>query len=128
MNSSITDGIKVSVLSEYQQEHSHPLQLHHVFTYKVVIENQSEHTVQLLRRHWYIYDSIGLIKEVEGKGVVGKQPILAPGEDHEYVSGCNLRADIGKMKGIYLMERMDTNEQFKVEIPEFQMIAPCRMN
>lgn len=128
MTSAITEGVRVSVLTQYQPEYSSPMQAHFVFTYRITIENHSEHTIQLLRRHWFIHDSNGTMREVEGEGVVGQQPILEPGEVHEYVSGCNLRTSIGKMAGTYLMERVMDGKQFRVTIPEFMMITPYRLN
>lgn len=126
--SSITHGVKVSVITEFQPEYSNPFQAHFVFTYRITIENHSEQTVQLLRRRWYIYDSNGTVREVEGEGVVGLQPIMEPGEIHQYVSGCNLRTSIGKMTGTYLVERIVDGKQFQVQIPEFNLIAPYRLN
>lgn len=128
MVSEVTEGVKVSVITEYQSDYSNPRQSHFVFTYKVIIENHSENTIKLLRRHWNIYDSNGIVREVEGEGVVGQQPVLEPGEIHEYVSGCNLRTNLGKMTGSYLMERVLDGRQFKVVIPEFTLIVPYRLN
>jgi len=128
MTTEITEGVKVTVLTEFQPEYSSPAQAHYVFTYKISIENCSEYTVQLLRRHWFIYDANGSLREVEGEGVVGQQPVLEPGEIHEYISGCNLKTGIGKMKGTYLMERVVDAKQFRVRIPEFTMIVPYRLN
>lgn len=128
MVTSITKGIKVSVETEYQPKYSSPRQYHYVFTYKVTIENQSEHTIQLLRRHWFIKDAGFKEREVEGDGVVGQQPILEPGQYHEYTSGCNLRSGIGKMYGTYAMERIIDGVQFEVAIPEFTMVMPDRNN
>jgi len=128
MVTQITEGVKVSVVTEYQPEYSTPMQSHFVFAYKISIENCSDQTVQLLRRHWYIYDSDGSVREVEGEGVVGQQPTLEPGEIHEYVSGCNLKTSIGKMKGTYSMEKVVDGKQFIVNIPEFIMISPFRLN
>jgi ApaG protein len=128
MVTAITQGVKVSVLSEYQPEHSSPWQSHFVFSYKIRVENQSDYTVQLLRRHWHIFDSDGTMRQVEGEGVVGQQPVLEPNEAYEYVSGCNLNTSIGKMAGTYLMERLLDGKQFKVQIPEFVMIVPYRLN
>lgn len=128
MKTQITEGIKITVLTEYQANYSSPSQAHYVFTYKIIIENCSNHTIQLLRRHWKIYDSNGEVREVEGEGVVGKQPILEPGQIHQYVSGCNLCTGIGKMKGIYLMEKVMNGKLFEVEIPEFNLIAPYLLN
>jgi ApaG protein len=128
MVSEVTEGVKVSVVTEYQSEYSNPRQAHFVFTYKVIIENHSENTIKLLRRHWNIHDSNGIVREVEGEGVVGQQPILEPGEVHEYVSGCNLRTNLGKMAGSYLMERVLDGRQFRVVIPEFTLVVPYRLN
>ena len=128
MVSSVTEGVKVSVKTEYQSDYSSPMQAHYVFTYRITIENAGEHTIQLLRRHWTIFDSIGIVREVEGEGVVGLQPVLEPGEIHEYVSGCNLRSSIGKMVGTYLVERIIDGKQVYVSIPEFTMVAPYRLN
>jgi ApaG protein len=128
MVTEITEGVKVTVATEYQPEYSSPAQEHYVFTYKISIENCSEYTVQLLRRHWHIHDSNGAIREVEGEGVIGLQPVLEPGEQHEYVSGCNLKTNIGKMRGTYLMERIVDGKQFRVRIPEFTMVVPYRLN
>ena len=128
MISAVTEGVKVSVRTEYQPEYSSPMQAHYVFTYRITIENGSGYTVQLLRRHWMIHDSNGSVREVEGEGVVGQQPVLEPGEAHEYVSGCNLRSSVGKMVGTYLMERIIDGKQFRVTIPEFTMVVPFRLN
>ncbi len=128
MVTEITKGIKVSVETEYQPSYSSPSQYHYVFTYRITIENQSENTIQLLRRHWYIHDAALLPREVEGEGVVGQQPILEPGQYHQYVSGCNLKSGIGKMVGEYLMERIVDGKKFKVAIPEFIMVAPFKLN
>lgn len=128
MVTEITKGIKVSVETEYQPAYSSPSQYHYVFTYKVTIENQSENTIQLLRRHWHIHDAGFLAREVEGEGVVGQQPILEPSQYHQYVSGCNLKSGFGKMLGTYLMERIVDGHRFEVTIPEFNMVAPFKLN
>ncbi|WP_394996193.1 Co2+/Mg2+ efflux protein ApaG [Emticicia sp.] len=124
----VTAGVKVSVSIEYQPSYSSPLQEHFVFTYRIKIENNSENTIQLLRRQWFIFDSNATVREVEGEGVIGLQPVLEPGEVHEYVSGCNLKTSIGKMVGTYLMERLIDGKEFHVEIPEFNLIVPYRLN
>ncbi len=124
----ITEGVKVSVETNYQPEYSSPGQNHFVFTYKISIENHGDYTVKLHRRHWYIHDSNNSAREVEGEGVVGQQPILEPGEKHQYVSGCNLRSGFGKMYGTYLMEKIVDGKQFEVTIPEFNMIVPFMLN
>ena len=128
MVTEITQGIKVSVETEYQPSYSSPSQYHYVFTYRVTIENQGENTIQLLRRCWLIHDAALTPREVEGEGVVGQQPILEPGQYHQYVSGCNLKSGIGKMGGTFLMERIVDGDRFNVIIPEFTMVAPFKLN
>jgi ApaG protein len=128
METSTTQGVKISVTTNYLPDYSSPAQQHFVFAYKISIENNSEFTVKLLRRHWHIYDSNGVVREVEGEGVVGQQPVLEPNESHQYVSGCNLKTGIGKMKGTYLMERLVDGKQFNVNIPEFVLIVPYKLN
>ncbi len=128
MIAEITQGIKVTVETEYQPSYSSPSQYHYVFTYRITIENQSEFTIQLLRRRWHIYDAGFQSREVEGEGVVGQQPVLEPGQAHQYVSGCNLKSGIGKMVGTYQMERIVDGFKFEVVVPEFTMVAPLRLN
>ncbi len=128
MVSAITKGIQVSVETTYQPDFSNPQQHHYVFTYKVRIDNKSSHTVHLLRRRWEIFDAAESRKIVEGEGVVGQQPILEPGESHTYVSGCNLKSGIGKMRGSFVLEKLRNGELLEVEIPEFQLIATIFQN
>jgi ApaG protein len=128
MLSSITEGVLVAVETEYHPEYSNPINNHYVFTYRIRIENQGDYALRLLRRHWYIYDSIGSRYEVEGEGVVGQQPLILPNAHHTYVSGCHLKSDMGKMYGKYLMEREVDGALFWVQIPEFALITPTRFN
>ena len=128
MLSEVTYDIKVTVETFFQPQYSKPLSHEYLFAYRVTIFNGSSHTVKLLRRHWYIYDANGVTREVEGEGVIGVQPVLLPGESHQYVSGCDLPTDIGKMKGTYLMERLDDKKNFYINIPEFKLVAPQKMN
>lgn len=99
-----------------------------MFAYKITIENNNEFPVKLLRRHWHIYDSNGSIREVEGEGVVGIQPVIVPAASYQYISGCNLRSEIGKMQGSYLLENLNNKKTFNVTIPAFEMLAPFKMN
>ncbi|MEO5909819.1 MAG: Co2+/Mg2+ efflux protein ApaG [Pelobium sp.] len=128
MVAKITEGVKVSVETTYQPEYSNPANEHFMFAYKIQIENLSDYSVQLMRRHWNIFDSNGTKREVEGEGVVGLQPVLEPGQHHEYVSGCNLKTDMGSMEGTYQMKRLVDNEWFDVKIPKFALIAPFKLN
>lgn len=128
MVSAITKGIQVSVESTYQPDFSNPQQHHYVFTYKVRIDNKSNHTVQLLRRRWEIFDATENRKIIEGEGVVGQQPILESGESHTYVSGCNLKSGMGKMLGSFTFEKLRDGQLWEVAIPEFQLIATLFQN
>ena len=128
MVTAITEGVKVSVETIYQPEYSNPANEHFMFAYRVEISNLSDYPIQLMRRQWIIFDSNSSHREVEGEGVVGVQPIINPGESHVYVSGCNLKTDIGSMQGKYVMNRLVDDAEFEVEIPEFQLIAPYKLN
>ncbi|MFN7326083.1 MAG: Co2+/Mg2+ efflux protein ApaG [Chitinophagales bacterium] len=128
MVTSTTNGITVSVESQYLPEHSNPRGRKYIFGYHISIENGSPNTVQLLRRKWYITDGTGTMREVEGDGVVGRQPIIAPGDSHEYLSFCNLPTEVGKMSGYYTMIRTSDGTELVVEIPEFQMFTPSLFN
>ncbi len=123
MFKAITNEVQVAV----ETSRSDGFADEHVFAYRITITNLGDATVQLLRRHWFIVDSVEQ-KEVEGEGVVGQKPILEPGESHEYISGCHLQTETGKMYGTYLFERVVDGYQFKVRIPEFQLIVPFKNN
>lgn len=122
-----TEGVLVSVRTAYVAAQSSPEHEHFVFAYKILIRNESEETVQLIRRQWVIKDAFGGTEVVKGDGVVGQQPILGPGESHEYMSGCNFRTPIGVMHGYYYMLKPDGTE-FRVRIPKFTMVFPVLMN
>jgi ApaG protein len=124
----ITEGVQVSVETFYQEDYSNPMQGEYMFAYRVEIENYNSFPVQLHRRHWLIFDSNATRREVEGEGVVGIQPVILPGETYRYVSGCNLKTEMGRMVGTYQMENLDTREQFTVQIPSFEMIVPYKNN
>jgi ApaG protein len=128
MITQITDGVKVTVETVYQSEYSNPRNDHFMFAYHITIENLGAHSIQLLRRHWLIYDSSGTKREIDGEGVVGLQPIILPGEQHDYVSGCNLKSEMGYMEGSYQMLRELDGSVFDVNIPRFDLVAPFRMN
>ena len=128
MVTAITEGIKISVDTIYQDEHSNPENGHFMFAYRISIENLTDFEIQLMRRQWFIFDSNGTVREVEGEGVVGVQPIIMPGDSYAYVSGCNLKTDIGSMRGRYLMRRTLDDSEFLVEIPEFELVVPFRLN
>jgi len=128
MNSIISEGVQVSVDTFYQPDYSNPLQSEFMFAYRITLENHNSFPIKLHRRNWQIFDSNGTHREVEGEGVVGVQPMLKPGESYQYVSGCNLRTEMGKMKGTYQMENLNSKQMFEVDIPAFEMIVPMKNN
>jgi ApaG protein len=128
MITQVTEGVKVTVETFYQPEYSRPSVNEYMFAYRITIENRSLHTVKLLNRHWYITDSATANREVEGEGVVGKQPVIEPGSSHSYVSGCQLSSEIGRMAGTYTMERVIDRKKITVSIPAFDLVAPFRLN
>lgn len=128
MECAITKGVKISIEVAYQRKQSEQSAEFNVFAYRVTIQNQNPFTVQLMRRHWYIIDGDGSKREVEGPGVIGECPVLAPKASHQYISGCHLTSEIGKMFGTYLMRVPDSEETFYVDIPEFVMIVPYILN
>lgn len=128
MTSITSEGMKVSVEIFYQSEYSNPVQSEFMFAYRITLENHNSFPVKLHSRHWYIFDSNGTHREVEGEGVVGVQPVIEPGGEYQYVSGCNLRTEMGKMYGNYQMENLHTKQLFEVTIPSFEMIVPMKYN
>lgn len=128
MISKISEGITISVETYYQPDYSNPVNAEFMFAYRITIENNNVFPVKLLHRHWYIYDSNGSLREVAGEGVVGVQPQINPGGTYQYMSGCNLRSEIGKMHGTYQMENINTQKSFDVIIPAFEMCAPFKLN
>jgi ApaG protein len=128
METTITKGIKISVVSSFKSEYSNLLQNVYYFEYKIQIENKSEHTVKLIRRDWFIYDSLDVPRYVSGDGVVGQQPILSPGEVYQYSSGSDLSSEIGYMTGHYTFIDIETGLEFPVFIPRFDLVFPAKMN
>lgn len=126
--SKISEGVTISVETFFQPDYSNPVNSEYMFAYRVTIENNNTFPVQLLSRHWYIFDSNGSNREVEGEGVIGVQPLINPGEQYQYVSGCNLKTEMGKMYGTYLMENRNNKKTFEVNIPVFEMTVPFKLN
>ena len=119
----VTRGVRVRVRAEYSPEHSSPADDRWFFLYTIDIANEGNETVQLVTRHWIITDGSGQVEEVRGPGVVGRQPILEPGDNFEYTSGCPLRVPFGSMQGTYQMVTT-TGEQFDAQIAPFTLKAP----
>ena len=119
----VTNNVRVEVESRYAPEHSQPFQNLWVFHYTVRITNETGETVQLVSRHWVITDASGHTEEVRGPGVVGEQPVLAPGEAFQYTSSCPLKTSTGVMRGAYQLVN-EEGTQFDVEIAPFALHEP----
>jgi ApaG protein len=128
MVTEITEGIRITVKPIFKPEFSNCEDNHYIFSYKVIIENETNFSIQLLKRCWSIFDTSGEYSVVEGKGVVGEIPVIAPGEMYEYESNCKLTTDMGRMHGYFMMERKTDGKLLKVNIPAFEMYVPERMN
>jgi ApaG protein len=127
-HAAVTAGITVRVAVNFLPEQSQPASADEpgkwFWVYHIRIENGSDRTVQLLTRHWRITDGRGMINLVEGEGVVGEQPILHPGQSHDYVSGCPLTTPHGSMEGFYTFRAQD-GDLFEAAIPFFPLAAPA---
>lgn len=123
MYEATTHGVRVRVEPEYDDVRSAPASQKYFWLYTVEIANVGNQHVQLVARHWDIIDATGAKEAVDGPGVVGKTPSLAPGESFTYTSGCPLTTPSGFMRGFYKMVG-DDGQLFEVEIPAFSLDAP----
>lgn len=123
----ITRGVRVRVRSRYHPDRSDPAKAHWFFSYTIRISNEGAETVQLVSRHWTIMDANGKVQEVRGPGVVGQQPILAPGQAFEYTSFCPLATAFGTMHGTYRMV-VQGGAPFDAEIAPFALGQPYSIN
>ncbi|TRZ41393.1 Co2+/Mg2+ efflux protein ApaG [Robertkochia solimangrovi] len=128
MITQITKGIKVSVDTSFEGTFFKNYKMHFAFGYQITIENQSKDSVQLTSRHWQIFDALNNTEIIDGEGVIGKKPVLKPGESHTYTSGCLLTSPIGAMRGHYNMINFTSTRKFKVFIPTFKLCAPFAVN
>lgn len=128
MVTQITKGIKISVSTVFEGTYFKNYKLHYAFSYEITIENHSKDSVQLLSRHWEIYDSLNEIEVVDGEGVIGKKPVIKPGESHTYTSGCLLTSSHGAMHGWFTMVNFTTTRNFRVIVPAFRLNAPYALN
>lgn len=118
-----THDVSVTVMPVYIDERSNPATSQYFWAYRVVIENNSDQTLQLLTRYWHITDSSGHVEEVSGDGVIGEQPIMKPGQIFSYTSGCPLHTPSGIMVGHYMMQD-ENGKMLKIEIPAFPLDLP----
>ncbi|ULC60449.1 Co2+/Mg2+ efflux protein ApaG [Flaviramulus sp. BrNp1-15] len=124
----VTKGIKISVDTTYEGSFYKNYKIQFAFGYTITIENQSKDSVQLNARHWEILDALNNVEVVTGEGVIGKKPVLKPGESHTYSSGCLLTSPFGAMQGHYDMVNFTTTKKFKVTIPTFKLSASFAIN
>lgn len=115
--------IAVTVTTRYLPEQSDPEQNRYAFAYRITIENRGQVAAQLLSRHWIITDGDGKVQEVRGSGVVGEQPMIAPGQSHTYTSGTLLATRVGSMQGSYQMLAED-GHSFEADISPFRLAVP----
>ncbi len=128
MAKAITENIWVKATPQFEAQHSLAEKGEYLFSYRIEIQNTGSASVQLLSRHWFIFDSNAQYSEVKGEGVIGEQPIIHSNNTHAYSSYCKLKTDMGMMWGTYLMKRIEDGKLFEVSIPEFQLIVPSRLN
>lgn len=128
MSNTVTRGIRIQVRPRYLTEQSNPEGGQYVFAYHITIRNEGVETVQLRSRHWVITDGEGQVEEVRGPGVVGHQPMLRPGEEFQYTSGCPLSTPVGTMQGAFTMELQEGGERFDADIAAFTLAVPRALN
>ena len=128
MTQKVTQGIKVSIKTRFDDVFVSNGKQQYGFSYIIRIENKSKDVVQLKSRHWKIKDALNDIDMIFGEGVVGEKPVIKPGGFHTYSSGCILLSPFGAMSGYYEMVNFTSTEKFKVSIPNFKLSAPFSMN
>ena len=128
METKISNGIRISVESNFLIGESNLAENRYCHAYRVTIANERSTDVQLISRVWIIKDSLGTTRKVEGAGVVGQQPIIEPGKAHQYVSWCPMSSDLGTMQGHYVMQDRSSEELFNAIVPRFELIYPPRCN
>jgi len=124
----VTRGIKISVRTSFQGTYLKNYKKHFAFSYRIIIENQSNDSVQLNSRFWRIKDALNKNETIEGEGVIGRKPVIKPGESHTYSSGCLITSPFGSMSGYYNMVNFTSTRKFKVLIPSFKLSAPFAIN
>ena len=128
MSDTTTRGVRILVRPRFIPEQSDPDNGQWLFAYHITIRNLGEETVQLISRHWVITNGEGKVEEVRGPGVVGYQPVLKPGEEFEYTSGCPLTTPVGTMHGEFNMIVADSGEKFDAKIEPFRLAVPKALN
>jgi ApaG protein len=128
MEQQVSQGVKVKVETNFEGAWRNAEENGNYFSYTIHITNLNHDPVQLLRRQWYILDSLNGSRAVEGPGVVGEQPIIMHGQTYTYESGCNIIGDAGSMVGYYVFLNLKSNIEFIVNIPKFELFTPLILN
>lgn len=128
MSDTTTRGLRIQVRPQYLAEQSNAAAGRWLFAYEITLHNHGDEAVQLLNRHWVITNGEGAVDEVRGPGVVGQQPVLAPGDAFTYTSGCPLDTPVGTMHGEYEMLVVATGERFEAVIAPFRLAVPSALN
>jgi ApaG protein len=128
MNTAITEGVQITVTTQFREDLSQIAGSQFFFNYLVKMQNLNDFNVQLIHRDWYIFDSLNEPNFVSGEGVIGEQPVIQSGEQYSYTSGCELFSELGFMKGFYTFKNLKTGKLFQVHIPIFNLVYPAKMN
>lgn len=120
--------IRVHVVPQYRDDESSPAEQRYVFSYTITVHNHSAHSIQLLARYWKITQGSGKVQEVRGKGVVGKQPLIGPGQTFRYTSRAVLECPVGVMEGIYTCVDTPSQQAFEVGIAPFRLATPNQVH
>lgn len=124
----VTKGIRVSVKTIFDGSYFKNYNLNFSFSYIIKITNHGKSTVQLKSRHWRIFDSLNCDIIIDGEGVIGKKPLIKPGDSFEYSSGCLITSPVGAMRGFYNMIDVNNGKKFRAYIPTFKLNAPQALN
>ncbi|MDR6404321.1 MULTISPECIES: Co2+/Mg2+ efflux protein ApaG [Chryseobacterium] len=124
----MTSNIKVSVTPEYDSKNSYPSENRYVFKYNITIENDGSFAIKILKRKWLIFDVGFGYTEIIGDGVIGLTPEIPISENFTYFSNVMLRSGVGNMSGKYLVKNMETQENFEIEIPKFNLLSEVLSN
>jgi ApaG protein len=128
MFSKTTLNIKVSVIPEYDSKNSFPSENRYVFKYNITIENDGGFPIKILKRKWLIFDVGFGYTEIIGDGVIGLTPEIPTSENFAYFSNVMLRSGVGNMSGKYLVKNMETQENFEIDIPKFNLLSEVLSN
>ncbi|KQM53723.1 Co2+/Mg2+ efflux protein ApaG [Chryseobacterium sp. Leaf201] len=128
MFSQTTSNIKVSVVPEYDSKNSYPSENRYVFKYNITIENDGDFPIKVLKRKWLIFDVGFGFTEIIGDGVIGLTPEIPVNENFTYFSNVMLRSGVGHMSGKYLVRNMETDENFEIDIPKFNLLSEVLSN